>query len=208
MYELLESTWRRYHAHHCGCDQDWLSAHAEPAGFTVVRDGGGFLALIGPDLTEGVNESALTTDALWLAVTGKAGGGRIAPVHTVDRSAAAEAQRKADNDAHYQAVRKRAAAAKVEPASAAQIRYLDNLAARVSRDQLQIEYGRAVKGAGIAPLESHDEPGPALARLTKAAARRRDRLVLRLPQPPPPIQHRRREVTDQLRERRANRDAA
>jgi hypothetical protein len=102
-----------------------VSAHAEPAGFTVVRDGGGFVALTGPGLTEGVNESALTTDALRLAVTGKPGEGSIEPVHTVDRSASAEAQRKADNDAHYQVVRRRAAAAKIEPASAAQMRYLD-----------------------------------------------------------------------------------
>ncbi|MGW4823366.1 hypothetical protein ACWEP4_31480 [Streptomyces sp. NPDC004227] len=34
VYEPLESKWGRYHATHCGCGQDWLTARAIPAGFT------------------------------------------------------------------------------------------------------------------------------------------------------------------------------
>ena len=62
------SKWARYHAR-CGCGQDWVTAHAELAGFTVVRKGG-FVALVGPGLTEGVDEGKLTTNAVWQAVTG------------------------------------------------------------------------------------------------------------------------------------------
>ena len=72
VYESLGSKWARYHAR-CGCGQDWVSAHAEPAGFTVVRKGSGFVALVGPGLTEGVDEEKLTTNALWQAVTGTPG---------------------------------------------------------------------------------------------------------------------------------------
>ena len=72
VYEALGSKWARYHAH-CGCGQDWVTAHAEPAGFTVARKGCGFVALVGPGLTEGVDEEKLTTNALWQAVTGTPG---------------------------------------------------------------------------------------------------------------------------------------
>ena len=36
MYEPLESKWGRYHATHRKCGQDRLTAHAIPAGFTVL----------------------------------------------------------------------------------------------------------------------------------------------------------------------------
>ena len=69
----------------------------------------------GPDLTEGVDESALTANALWEAVTGKPGEGWIETVHVMDRSEAAEKKRKADNDTAYADLRERAAKAKKEP---------------------------------------------------------------------------------------------
>lgn len=47
VYEALGSKWDRYHAR-CGCGRDWVSAYAESAGFTVVRVGNGFVALVGP----------------------------------------------------------------------------------------------------------------------------------------------------------------
>lgn len=72
VYEALFSKWDRYHAR-CGCGEDWVSAHAEPAGFLVLRSGSGFVALTGPGLTQGVDESALTANALWEAVTGELG---------------------------------------------------------------------------------------------------------------------------------------
>ncbi|WP_019075612.1 hypothetical protein [Streptomyces hokutonensis] len=36
VYEPLPSKWARYHATYRGCGQDWLTAHAIPAGFTVI----------------------------------------------------------------------------------------------------------------------------------------------------------------------------
>ncbi|MFE7112818.1 hypothetical protein ACFU98_38255 [Streptomyces sp. NPDC057575] len=73
-----------------------MTDHAEPTGFTVVKSGSGLVALTGPRLTEDVDESALTANALWEAVTGKPGEGWIETVHVIDRSAAAEKQRKAE----------------------------------------------------------------------------------------------------------------
>jgi len=80
VYEVLESTWWRYHARHCPgtpereCTGDWLD-HAVAAGFTVIRygRGGRYVALTGPGLTEGVDEAALTANASWEVVTGKPG---------------------------------------------------------------------------------------------------------------------------------------
>jgi hypothetical protein len=40
----------------------------------VVREGNGFVALTSPGLTEDVDEAALTTNALWMAVTGEPRG--------------------------------------------------------------------------------------------------------------------------------------
>jgi len=72
VYEALTSKWDRYHAR-CGCGRDWVTAHTEPAGFTVVRNGTGFVALTGPGLTEDVDEAQLTTNSLWQVVTGTEG---------------------------------------------------------------------------------------------------------------------------------------
>ncbi|MGV9778981.1 hypothetical protein [Streptosporangium sp. NPDC003464] len=85
VYEAPGSKWRRYHDTHCRCGLNWVTEHAEPAGFTVVRSGTGWVALIGPGLTEKVDESALTTDALWEAVTGKPGLGWPESVRVIDR---------------------------------------------------------------------------------------------------------------------------
>ena len=73
VYEALMTKWRRHHDRHCGCGLDWVTAHAEPAGFTVLHHAGSWVALVGPGLTEDVDTSTLTTNALWEAVTGKPG---------------------------------------------------------------------------------------------------------------------------------------
>jgi hypothetical protein len=59
VYEALLSKWSRDHAR-CRCGNNWITHHAEPAGFTVVRKGNGFVALVGPGLTEDVDEAAPT----------------------------------------------------------------------------------------------------------------------------------------------------
>ncbi|MEU4606249.1 hypothetical protein AB0F43_24935 [Kribbella sp. NPDC023972] len=74
VYEALYTKWGRYHGSRCTCGQDWVQAHALPAGFRVVREGNGFVALVGPGLTVGVDEDHLTVAALWAAVTGEASG--------------------------------------------------------------------------------------------------------------------------------------
>ncbi|MEU4332703.1 hypothetical protein [Nonomuraea dietziae] len=94
VYEALGSKWRRYHDTHCGCGLNWVTEHAEPAGFTVVHSGTGWVALTGPGLTEDVDESALTTDALWKAVTGKPSTGWVESVNLVGRSQAAPKDRR------------------------------------------------------------------------------------------------------------------
>ncbi|MDF9867871.1 MULTISPECIES: hypothetical protein [Streptomyces] len=74
VYEPLERKWAGYHARHCGCGLDWFEAHAVPAGFTVIPRGKtGYYGIVGPGLTEGVDEEKLTANALWEAVTGKPG---------------------------------------------------------------------------------------------------------------------------------------
>lgn len=73
VYEALDTKWSRYHVRHCGCGQHWYEAHALPAGFEAVHLGGGFIALVGDGLTTGVDDSRLTANALWEAVTGKPG---------------------------------------------------------------------------------------------------------------------------------------
>lgn len=75
VYEPLESKWRSYHYRHCtrpDCSGDWLD-HALAAGFEKVPGRHPYFGLVGPGLTEGVDEGALTTNALWEAVTGKPG---------------------------------------------------------------------------------------------------------------------------------------
>lgn len=85
-----------YHATHCGCGRDWLEAHAIPAGFTVIPRGkSGYYGLVGPGLTEGVDEEALTANALWEAVTGKLGTPSwYEQVRIICRSPEAEAARR------------------------------------------------------------------------------------------------------------------
>ncbi|MFD4763866.1 hypothetical protein ACFWOJ_35060 [Streptomyces sp. NPDC058439] len=172
VYEALGSKWRRYHDNHCGCGLNWVTEHAEPAGFTVVRSGSGWVALTGPGLTEGVDESALTANALWEAVTGKPGEGWAETVHVMDRSEAAEKKRKADNDAAYADRRERSARSKTEPATAAQLKYLNTLVAKAGRERFDAEFNKAVKGTGLAPRGADEKTQAALGRLTKAAARK------------------------------------
>ncbi|RPK29154.1 hypothetical protein EES39_40535 [Streptomyces sp. ADI92-24] len=45
VHEALGTKWR-CHDGHCGCGLNWVTKHAEPTGFTVVR-AGGRLAVIG-----------------------------------------------------------------------------------------------------------------------------------------------------------------
>ena len=172
VYEALGSKWGRYHDTHCGCGLNWVTEHAEPAGFTVVRQGSGWVALTGPGLTEGVDETALTANALWEAVTGKPGQGWIETVHVIDRSEAAETQRKAENDAAYAGRRERAAQSKKEPATAAQLRYLNVLVGKAGRKRFDEAFNKAVKGTGIQPRGEDEKTGQALERLTKATARK------------------------------------
>lgn len=73
MYEAQLSRWERHHNRHCRCGQDWLTDHLQRAGLTVLASGYGWAAIVGPGLTEGVDESQLTVNALWEAVTGKPG---------------------------------------------------------------------------------------------------------------------------------------
>lgn len=172
VYEATISKWSRYHRH-CGCVENWITAHAEPAGFTVVREGSGFVALVGPGLTEGVDESALTTAALWEAVTGKPGErGWGEFVRVIDRSEAAEARRKAENDSYYQKLRERSTVAKKAPVTPTQLKYLNSLVSKVDRERFDAEYNKAVKGTGIAARKPDEKTQQALRRLTTAAARK------------------------------------
>jgi len=84
VYEALESKWSRNHRH-CECGQHWQS-HISAAGFAIVRTEVGFVAITGPGLTEGVDEDALTINALWEAVTGTPGAQDWQEsVRTIDR---------------------------------------------------------------------------------------------------------------------------
>ncbi|WP_410646518.1 hypothetical protein [Amycolatopsis sp. cmx-4-54] len=146
VYEALLTKWGRYHAR-CGCKNNWITDHAESAGFTVVRQGSGFVALVGPDLTEDVDETRLTTNALWKAVTGEKGAQDwFEPVRVIDRSEKAEAERKAVNDQVHGQRRERAAAAKAEPVTEAQLRYLTKLITKASKERFNDEFAAAIKG--------------------------------------------------------------
>ncbi len=87
VYESLGSKWSRYHGTHCPgpqthlppeqrkrpeCTGDWLD-HALAAGFEVVPGNYPYFGLVGPGLTEGVDENALTANVLWEVVTGEPG---------------------------------------------------------------------------------------------------------------------------------------
>jgi len=73
VYEMLLSKWYRHHDNYCGCEKDIIDAHVIPAGFSVIRKGDGYVTIVGPKLTEDVDERMLTTNALWEAVTGTPG---------------------------------------------------------------------------------------------------------------------------------------
>lgn len=171
VYEALLSKWGRYHDRHCGCAEDWVASHALPAGFEVVRVGSGFIALTGPGLTEDVDEQQLTTNALWEALTGTPGAGWAETITVVDRGEAAERDRRAANAAHYAPRKARTAAAKVEPATEAQLRYLRSLAAKVGPDRFAEEFDAAIKRTAIAAREPAERPETMIQRLTKATAR-------------------------------------
>lgn len=172
VYEALQGKWLRYHQH-CGCGQDWVEAHAIPAGFRVVRRRPGFVALIGPGLTEDVDEDRLTTNALWEAVVGAPGSQDwFEQVHVVDRSPEEldrrAPQRRAGHDSERRA---RDAKARAEPATEAQARYLTRLATKVSRDRFDELYAAATQRSGIEQRQPGEKTATMIARLTKATAR-------------------------------------
>ncbi len=174
VYEPLESKWSRYHATHCGCGQEWLTAHAIPAGFEVLPRGTtGYYGLTGPGLTEGVDEDALTTNVLWEAVTGQPGTQAwYETVRVVCRSEKSEAARKAENDRIYGPRRERAVKAKTEPATDKQINYLNTLVAKVGREQFDAEFAKAIKGTDIKPRSPREKTTTVTKRLTKSSARK------------------------------------
>ncbi|SDK42994.1 hypothetical protein SAMN05421874_107294 [Nonomuraea maritima] len=172
VYEALGSKWRRYHDTHCRCGLNWVTEHAEPAGFTVVRSDTGWVALIGPGQTEDVDESALTTDALWEAVTGKPGLGWPESVRVIDRGEASSAipQRPVPSAAAKQ--RERRPAAEPWPATDKQVKYLTTLVGKVGRERFDTAFNVVVHGTEIAPRGADERTGQALRRLTRAAARK------------------------------------
>ncbi|WP_222122361.1 hypothetical protein [Prescottella equi] len=115
----------------------------------------------------------MTVNALWEAVTGTPGTQDwYDTVRTVDRSEAAEAERKATNKAVHAERRERAAKAKAESASEKQLKYLASLVAKAGRERFDAEFDKAVKGTGIAPRGADERTQVALGRLSKAAARK------------------------------------
>lgn len=173
VYEALGSKWDRYHSH-CGCGQDWLSAHAEPAGFTVVRKGSGFVALVGPGLTEGVDEDRLTTNALWEAVTGRPGVQNwFEPVRTFDRSPESETGTKSIRTEKERAVRRaQDAAQRRAPITPAQLGYLQKLVTSVSRQQFDEALTSAVKGSPVEARRPDEKTAQVIERMTKLTARK------------------------------------
>ncbi|MFG2600687.1 hypothetical protein [Streptomyces sp. NPDC048462] len=173
VYEPLERKWAGYHARHCGCGRDWLEAHAVPAGFTVIPRGkSGYYGLVGPGLTEGVDEEKLTADALWEAVTGKAGTQTwFESVHITCRSPEAEAARKAENERIYAPRRERAEKAKTEKATPKQVEYLTTLAEKLGKERFDDEFAKVIKGSDIEPRTPRQHCATAAKRLTKARAR-------------------------------------
>ncbi|MFC4016029.1 hypothetical protein ACFOY2_53080 [Nonomuraea purpurea] len=171
VYEALGSKWRRYHDTHCGCGLNWVTEHAEPAGFTVVRSGTGWVALTGPGLTEDVDESALTANALWEAVTGKPGAGWVEPLNIVDRSEAASSGRSTTGAAAAKR-RERRPEAEPEPATDKQLKYLTTLVSKVGRERFDTAFNSVVQGTEIAPRGTDEKTGQALRRLTQPVARK------------------------------------
>jgi hypothetical protein len=175
VYEALTSKWDRCHVR-CGCGRDWVTAHAEPAGFSVVRSGSGFVALVGPGLTEDVDEDQLTTNALWQAVTGTEGDqGWFEQVRVVERPALSpeeQEQGKAANRVKHAEQRERTAKAKTELLTSPQLNYLRTLASKVSRERFDEDFARAIKGSTVAPRSADEKTQQVIERLTKDAARK------------------------------------
>lgn len=178
VYEALGSKWDRYHAR-CGCGRDWVTAHAEPAGFTVVRERRGFIALVGRGLTEGVDESALTTNALWAAVTGtEPAQDWFETVRVIARAAPAEPDpdtdkdRKAPSASAPGAKRPRASTSKAEPITAPQLNYLSSLATKVSRERFDEDFARAREGSAVAARQPEEKTQQVVERCTKDVARK------------------------------------
>lgn len=172
IYEALQGKWRRYHRH-CGCGQDWVEAHAIPAGFRVIRRRPGFVALAGPGLTEGVDEGQLTTNALWEAVVGTPGAQDwFEQVHVFERSPEelnrSTPQRRPARDLER---RDRDAKARTEPITEAQARYLTSLATKISREAFDELYAAATKRSGSEQGQPREKTAVMIARLTKATAR-------------------------------------
>lgn len=172
VYEALQGTWRRHHRH-CGCGQDWVEAHAIPAGFRVIRRRPGFVALAGPGLTESVDEGQLTTNALWEAVVGTPGAQDwFEQVHVFERSPEelirSTPQRRPARDLER---RDRDAKARTEPITEAQARYLTSLAMKISREAFDELYSAATKGSGSEQGQPREKTAVMIARLTKATAR-------------------------------------
>ncbi|WP_406379313.1 hypothetical protein [Streptomyces sp. NBC_01618] len=174
VYEPLERKWAGYHARHCGCGRDWLEAHAVPAGFTVIPRGKtGYYGLVGPGLTEGVDEEKLTADALWEAVTGKPGTQTwFEGVHITCRSPESEEARKEHYKQIYAPAQERRKQAKTEPATEAQVKYLTTLAEKVGKERFDAEFAKVIKGSDIAPRAPRQRCATAAKRLTKARARK------------------------------------
>lgn len=174
VYEALMSKWDRYHAR-CGCGQDWVTAHAEPSGFAVVRRGNGFVALVGPGLTECVDEAKLTTNALWKAVTGTEGSQDwYESVRVFERSASEDGEtapvRK--KTAAERAARRERDAANREPLTAAQLNYLRKLVTKVSRERFDQAFSFAIRGSAVRPRHADEKTAQVIERLTKPTARK------------------------------------
>lgn len=173
VYEALLGKWSRYHER-CGCGLDWIEAHVMPAGFSVVRRRPGFVALVGPGLTEGVDEGRLSANPLWTAVTGSQGtDDRVERVQVFPRTAdeldrAVRRRQRSDGPRHQA----RRGEARPEPITEPQRRYLISLASRVSREVFDGAYRIATDQSGREPRQSGEKSVEMVARLTKASARR------------------------------------
>ncbi|MEV0750492.1 hypothetical protein AB0I75_35700 [Streptomyces sp. NPDC050273] len=172
VYEPLERKWAGYHARHCGCGRDWLEAHAVPAGFTVIPRGKtGYYGLVGPGLTEGVDEEKLTANALWEAVTGQPGTQTwYEGVHITCRTPESEAALKEHYKQVYAPAQERRKKAKTVPATEAQVKYLTTLAEKVGKELFDAEFAKVVKGSDIAPRAPRQRCATAAKRLTKERA--------------------------------------
>lgn len=131
------------------------------------------------DLTEGVDEEALTTNALWKAVTGADGTQDwFETVRVLDRTAPAkldpeaEKARKEANAAQYAQKRERSAAAKTEPLTEPQLKYLSSLATKVGRERFDEDFARARAGSTVEARMPEETTQQVVERLTKDVARK------------------------------------